>query len=90
MIYPNPVPGSTVHARIMLNTSATVNVHIYNLEGEETFSQSYAANSGGAINTPFDEVIDVSNLKSGVYFLRLRIEGAGGSESLVKAFAIRR
>lgn len=87
-LYPNPVVESTIHARITLNRSATVEVAIYNLEGERTFEQTYAANTGSAIDTPFDEAIDVGGLKSGVYFLRLRIDGA--SEGLIKPFAIRR
>jgi len=86
MIYPNPVSGTVVHARVTLNAGATVEVDIYNLEGESTFSRTYNANAGGAVGTPFDETIDVTNMRSGVYFLRLRIDG----EALVKPFAIRR
>jgi len=90
MVYPNPVKGAAVHARVMLNSSATVGVHVYNLEGQEAFSKSFAANPGGAIATPFDEIIDVSALKSGLYFMRLYIETSAGAESLIKPFAIRR
>lgn len=90
MIYPNPVPGGLVHARVTLNESANVIVEIYDLEGERAFKQEYAANPGGLINTPFDETIDVSRLKSGVYFLRLQISSAASTDALVKPFAIRR
>jgi hypothetical protein len=90
MIYPNPVPGPVVHARITLNASARVMVEIYNFEGERAVEQEYDANVAGLIGTPFDQEIDVSALKSGVYFLRLEIESSGGTEKLVKPFAIRR
>jgi ribonuclease R len=42
------------------------------------------------IDTPLDEAIDVSGMKSGVYYLRLQITSAGGTEKLIKPFAIRR
>jgi M6 family metalloprotease-like protein len=90
MIYPNPVPGSQVHARVTLNEAATVVVEIYDFEGERAFKQEYAGNPGGLINTPFDEIIDISRLKSGVYFLRLHISSGGSTDALVKPFAIRR
>jgi hypothetical protein len=90
MVYPNPVPAGYVHARITLDAAARVVVEIYNMEGERAFKQEYAANPAGLIDTPFDETIDVSGLKSGVYFMRLEIEGDSGGESLVKPFAIRR
>jgi hypothetical protein len=90
MVYPNPVRGATVHARVMLDAPARVEVHIYNLEGESTFAKAYDANGSGVIDTPFDEAIDVAALKSGVYFMRLRIESSAGSGALVKMFAIRR
>jgi len=90
MIYPNPVSGGEVHARVTLNESARVVVEIYNFEGERAYSQEFAANPGGLIGTPFDELIDVSGLKSGVYFLRLEVDSGGGTEKLVKPFAIRR
>jgi hypothetical protein len=90
MVYPNPVGGTQVHARVMLNASATVTVYVYNLEGQEAFSRSYSVNPGGAVSTPFDEIVDVSALKSGVYFMRLYVETPEGAESLVKPFAIRR
>jgi hypothetical protein len=79
-----------VHARVTLNASARVVVEIYNLEGERAFGSEFAANPAGLIDTPFDQAIDVSALKSGVYFLRMEIESDGGNEKLVKPFAIRR
>ena len=60
------------------------------LEGESAFSQSFTVNPNGLFDTPFDEVIDVSSLASGIYYLRLYIEGTAGGESLVKPFAVRR
>ena len=90
IVYPNPVKGTGVHARIVLNTSATVRVEIYNLEGQEAISAQFNANPGNVLQIPFDEVIDITRLESGVYLLRLNIESAGGSESFVKTFAILR
>jgi M6 family metalloprotease-like protein len=90
MVYPNPVTGVVIHARVTLNAEARVLVEIYNLEGERAFQQEYGANAGGLIDTPFDETIDVSSLKSGVYFLRMEVESSAGTESMVKPFAIRR
>jgi hypothetical protein len=90
MIYPNPVMESTVHARVATNARATVALSILNLEGQEAITRSFSVNPNGLPNTPFDEAIDVSALKSGVYLMRLRIESSAGSGSLVKTFAIRR
>jgi len=90
MIYPNPVPGGEVHARVTLNASANVKVEIYNLEGERAYEQNFSANPSGLIDTPFDELIDISALKSGLYFMRLEIDSGSGTEKLVKPFAIRR
>ncbi len=90
MVYPNPVVGAMVHARVTLNGSATVRLEIYNLEGEEVVARSFSANGNELIGTPFDEAIDVSDIVSGIYFLRLEIDGALGSETMVKPFAIRR
>jgi hypothetical protein len=92
IVYPNPVrDAKQVHARVILNQSATVGVEIYNLEGEKTISKQFAwNNSGGAIQTPFDETIDVTALASGVYLMRVSIEGSGGTETLVKTFAVLR
>ena len=90
MIYPNPVSGTIVNVRVTLNARATVDVEIYNLEGQETFSRSYEANVNGLIGTPFDEAIDIGELVSGVYFVRIHIDGDGGSETLIKPFAIKR
>jgi len=90
IIYPNPVKEGTVHARVNTNARATVGVFIYNLEGEEAVSRSFTVNPNGLANTPFDEAIDVTALKSGVYLMRLRVESSAGSGSLVKPFAIRR
>jgi hypothetical protein len=90
MIYPNPVEAGTVHARVTTNARATVDVFIYNLEGEEAVSRSFTVNPNDLPDTPFDEAIDVTALKSGVYLMRLRIESSAGSGSLVKPFAVRR
>lgn len=89
IIYPNPARDDQVHARILLNQSATVGVEIYNLEGEKAISQDfYFGNSGGAIQTPFDEIIDVKKLSPGVYMMRLSVASSAGSQSFVKNFAI--
>jgi len=90
MVYPNPVSGAVVHARVILNGDARVSMTVYNLEGEETFSRAYSANPGGVFGTPFDEPIDVSGMVSGVYFLRMVVDGSRGSETMIKPFAIRR
>jgi M6 family metalloprotease-like protein len=90
MIYPNPVPGTVVHARVTLNAAARVLVEIYTFEGERAFERTYNANPGGLIESPFDEAIDVGGFKSGVYFLRVKVESESGTEKLVKPFAIRR
>ncbi len=90
IIYPNPVSGGEVHVRIVLNRSADVNIEIYNLEGEKALSREFMGNQGNIVQTPFDRVLDVSKLKSGVYFLRLHLGGTGGSSTFVKTFAIKR
>jgi len=89
IIYPNPARGDEVHARITLNVSATVDVEIYNLEGEKAIvSQFFQNNSASATQTPFDEVIDIKRLKSGIYMMRLSVSGSSGTETFVKTFAV--
>lgn len=90
IIYPNPVTGDEVHARVATNTRATVQLSVYTVEGQEALTRSFEVNPNGLPDTPFDEVINVAALKSGVYLLRLKIDGDSGSGSLVKTFAIRR
>jgi M6 family metalloprotease-like protein len=90
MIYPNPVAGGEVNARVLTSASATVHLSIYTIEGQEAVARTFTVNPNGLANTPFDETIDVHTLKSGVYLMRLRIESAAGSGSLVKTFAVRR
>jgi M6 family metalloprotease-like protein len=89
-IYPNPVTGGVVHARVTLNAAAAVLVEVYNAEGERAFERQVSANPSGLIDTPLDEAIDVSGMKSGVYFMRLQITSSSGTEKLIKPFAIRR
>jgi hypothetical protein len=90
IIYPNPVVGDEVHARVSTNTQARVQLSIYTVEGQEALTRSFDVNPNGLPDTPFDEVVNVAALKSGVYLLRLKIDGKSGSGSLVKTFAIRR
>jgi len=90
MIYPNPVFGDVVHARVATNSAAHVELSIYTVEGQEAVSRSFDVNPNSLVNTPFDEEIDVRNLKSGVYLLRLHIDSRNGAGSVVKPFAIRR
>ncbi|MDH3217749.1 MAG: T9SS type A sorting domain-containing protein, partial [Candidatus Krumholzibacteria bacterium] len=89
IVYPNPVRGGDVHARIILHHSAAVGVEIFSLEGERAVSKQFSwNNTGNALQTPFDEVIDVTDLASGVYLLRMSINSSSRSESFVKTFAI--
>jgi hypothetical protein len=90
MLYPNPVVGGAVNVRVTLNSRASVRVEVYNLEGEETFARTYAANGNDLVGTPFDESIDVAAMVSGLYFVRVSVEGSGGSSKMIKPFAIRR
>ncbi|HXV13127.1 MAG TPA: FG-GAP-like repeat-containing protein [Candidatus Krumholzibacteria bacterium] len=90
IIYPNPVMESTVHARITTNARARVRLSIHTLEGQEATVREFDVNPNGLVDTPFDEAIDVSGLKSGIYFMRLEIDGPGGSGAVYKTFAIRR
>ena len=89
-VYPNPVRGREVHARVILNREATVVVEIYNLEGELAASRSGLSNPSGTVRSPFDEAIGVGDLKSGVYLLRLVVESSSGTESFTANFAILR
>ena len=90
IVYPNPVRGDELHARVILNQSAEVQLDVFNLEGQRAVSKKFTANPGNLIATPFDEMVDVANLSAGVYMLRLKIDASGGSETLVKTFAILR
>ncbi len=90
IVYPNPVRGDELHARIVINQSATIDVGIYNLEGERVLSRSFLANPSGTIQTPFDEVINIARFKSGVYLMRLSVKSSGGTDTFVKTFAILR
>lgn len=91
IVYPNPVRTGNVNARIILNKTATVRVEIYNLEGQRALSQEFLnQNSANAIQTPFDETIDIDRLVAGVYLMRIVVDGAGASEVFVKTFAVLR
>ncbi len=90
IIYPNPVLGDEVHARVSTNVAARVRLSIYTVEGQEALTTTFDVNPNSLPNTPFDEAINVASLKSGVYLLRLKIDGSRGGGSLVKTFAIRR
>jgi len=90
IIYPNPVKESTVHARVTTNTRAHVRLSVHTLEGQEATVREFDVNPNGLVDTPFDEAIDVSGLKSGIYFIRLEIQGPGGNGAVYKPFAIRR
>jgi hypothetical protein len=90
IIYTNPVKADVVHARITTNTRASVKVAIYTLEGIAAVARQFDVNPNGLVDTPFDEAIDVSNLKSGIYLMRLEIQGSGGNGAVFKPFAIRR
>ncbi len=90
IIYPNPVKESVVHARVTTNTRAHVRLSIHTLEGEEAVVREFDVNPNGLVDTPFDEAIDVSSLKSAIYFMRLEIQGSGGNGAVYKTFAIRR
>ncbi len=90
IIYPNPVKADAVHARVTTNSAARVRVSIYTLEGIVASVREFDVNPSGLIGTPFDERIDVSDLKSGVYLMRLEISGSGGNGAVHKPFAIRR
>jgi len=89
-VYPNPVRGTEVHARVIVNREATVNVEIYNVEGELAASRSVRVNAAEVLGTPVDETIGVAGLKSGVYMLRLAVESPHGTESFTANFAILR
>lgn len=90
IIYPNPVKADAVHARVTTNSAAHVRVSIYTLEGVVARVHEYDVNPSGLIGTPFDERIDVSDLKSGIYLMRLEISGSEGNGAVYKPFAIRR
>jgi len=90
IIYPNPVQGDVVNARITTHASARVRVSILTLEGQEALVASFDVNPGNNVNIPFDEALDVKNLKSGIYMLRIDVQSSAGGGATVKPFAIRR
>jgi hypothetical protein len=65
-------------------------MEIYNLEGERAAVEENEGNPTGAVETPFDQIINVGHLKSGIYVLRMIVQTDGGSDSFVKSFAILR
>ena len=72
--YPNPFNPSTT-IRFALTTSAKVNIKLYNTLGQEV-----ATILNGELNAGIHETIfNASNLSSGVYFYRLEVHGADGS-----------
>jgi M6 family metalloprotease-like protein len=89
-VYPNPVEGSEIHARVVVNREASVKIEIYNLEGELAASRSLRVNAAEAAGTPVDEAIRVADFKSGVYMLRLVVDSTSGNESFTANFAILR
>ncbi|MBP2681264.1 MAG: hypothetical protein H6Q78_1127, partial [Candidatus Krumholzibacteriota bacterium] len=89
-VYPNPVRRDEVHARVIVNQEASVNIEIYTLEGELAASRSLRVNAAEALGTPVDETIRVADLKSGIYMLRLVVESPSDTRSFTANFAILR
>jgi M6 family metalloprotease-like protein len=89
-VYPNPVRGKHVHARVILNEESRVRIDVFTLEGERAATRSLTLNAGDVIHTPLDETVDVGHLKSGIYVLRLEVGTENGTESFIARFAILR
>ncbi|PHR31072.1 MAG: hypothetical protein COA38_09015 [Fluviicola sp.] len=69
LLYPNPTDGE-LNVEFYLNSAETTQLTIQDVTGKQLSSFSVAGNSGK--NLAF---IDVNTLSSGVYFLRINVEG---------------
>jgi len=79
IIYPNPV-RSVVKVKINNWEDDVANLRIYNDMGQSVMDMSLNA-SAGKVN----EAIDVSNLKPGIYFIRVWNEGQSVVTKMIKA-----
>jgi M6 family metalloprotease-like protein len=85
--YPVPLTGDDLHVRAIVNQDASMDVNIYNLEGEEVFSMVGMTAFGG---DPFEVVFNADGLASGLYVCKLRATAGGRSEISIISLAVAR
>jgi hypothetical protein len=77
-IYPNPA-NSNVNLVFRLAESGMVNIKVYNILGEEIYSLDNGKTSTGLHNVR----LNVENLNSGIYFVKLTTDAASSTKKLV-------
>ncbi len=82
-LQPNPAVGSTLRVRVVAGRSGPVRAILYNLEGQEVAASAAVFTESASA---FDESIDISGLRSGLYVCRI----VSGSESILRSFAVAR
>ncbi|NAS14406.1 thrombospondin type 3 repeat-containing protein [Poritiphilus flavus] len=68
-VYPNPVAAGTVSAFLGETGPATVDVALYNINGQRIFARPYETQGG-------EVVLSVDNLPGGIYLLNVRTKTA--------------
>ncbi|WP_338349979.1 S8 family serine peptidase [Nonlabens tegetincola] len=76
-IYPNPATSSITILASSLNDSKKAVVDMYDMLGQRVFSKNYN------VNGSLDETIDISNLNSGIYIVRVSNGSSITSQKLV-------
>ncbi|MBD3179325.1 hypothetical protein GF321_06365 [bacterium] len=88
--YPNPVEGDRFYVRARLQGPAEVRITIMNIEGEKVLELEGAHHYSEGSMVPFEKCVSVSDLAGGVYICLLRVDGAAGSWTDIRKFAIAR
>ena len=84
-LYPTPTEGDRLYARSVLTRDGTLEVFLYNIEGEEVArSEAVEAVAG----EPAEAVLDVTHAVSGTYLCRIVANGGGDRSVIVRPAAI--
>ncbi len=76
-VYPNPVAEGTISAFIGNTEPATVDVTLYNINGQRVFDRPYETQAG-------EVVLNVDNLPAGIYLLNVRTKTSVFNFKIVK------
>ncbi|OQX86360.1 MAG: hypothetical protein B6D63_00010 [Candidatus Latescibacteria bacterium 4484_7] len=86
--YPNPASSGNINVRVLIFSSADIEVTILDVEGEKVFGSGarHVWSSGTAV--PFETSIPLQRMSSGVYICTIRVRGEGWSWTGARKFAV--
>jgi hypothetical protein len=77
--YPNPA-GNQLNVIIEMNDSQQYTIALYNLAGQQVYEETGSGNG-----SPYQSMINTSNLKSGLYFLRVNSASGSWNKKIIVA-----